>query len=722
MRGNSSHPFQFLAKSIRRNLAAADGQATQRRITSRILVALVLLLFLAGSVSPVRANEKLPQRYKDWLEKEVVYIIGKDDRGAFLKLTHDEERDKFIEQFWEIRNPSPGSPVNEYKDEHYRRIEYANTHFGIGADGWRTDRGRIYIQLGPPEQVAKWIWHGRIRPSELWFYSNKDNPSLPGFFYILFYQRDEVGDYRAYSPYLDGPTKLVRGADTNAQAYWILQAASRELARASLTLLTDEPVDTDQFTTSLSSDALLTRIRNLPNDRFTKEKLARGRQLREVIEVRLKVNPEAMEVLWVPLQDPEGETFVHYALSLPKKLEELTTEDKENKQHQLAAEVTVQVRTTDGRQLFQQNMSQLFTFAADRFEALRQSPVAYEDRLPLPPGSYDLGFVFHDALHQSYYLARQTITVPPPPNSLQLGPLVPYEDAFQSQPGQPDAPFELFNIRFVPSTRREFSQGENLSVLFQMYLPLSGSYPVPGGKLRVDYTLGSLGNAAQRQTLNQEIEAKQFDAHGALLHGKRFPLSDLPPGNYRLVVTLTDPQINLSSSQSLSFRVVPAMLHPKSVTLLNPTFQQDRQAGWLHYRRGVCLAAQGQTAQAIELFQAALAKNPNLEAARSRLAELFYRQQSYNAVVALLRPSGITKQTGQDTALLFLSSLERTGQLKKAIEVGEQTLAVLGPTENLYEQLAAVYERNGQPEQARQARQEVIRLRQSQTQRKSENR
>ena len=692
--------------------------------STRAVCLLVVLLLAAGAIAWASEKDKLPPRYRDWLDKDVVYIISDDEKKTFLRLTRDEDRDKFIEQFWDARNPSPGSPLNPYKEEHYRRIEYANAHFslGSGTDGWRTDRGRIYVQLGPPAQTMKWIWHGRVRPAELWFYSSKDNPSLPGFFYVLFYQRDEVGDYRLYSPYLDGPTKLVRGADTNPQAYQLLRNVSLELARASLTLLTDEPVDTDQFTTSLASDALLTRIRNLPNDRFTKEKLVRGRQLKEVVQAKLKVNPEAMEVLWAPLQGPNGETFVHYAVSLPKKLEELATEDKENKQYQLAAEVTVQVRTPDGRQLFQQNMSQLFTFVADQFETLRQSPVSYEDRLPLPSGSYDVGFVFHDPLHQNYYLARQTITVPPPPTALQLGPLVPYDDAYQSQPGQPDAPFELFNMRFVPTARREFGQGENLSVFFQMYLPNAGSNPGPEGKLRLEYTLGSLANAAQRQTLSQEIEVKQFDAHGALLHGKHFLLRDLLPGNYRLVVTVTDPQTNRSSSQTLSFRVVPATLRAKSVTLLNPKFQQDRQTGWLDYRRGVCLAAQNQTAQAIDQFQAALAKNPNLEAARSRLAELFYRQQRYNDVVALLGPSGITKQTDQDTALIFLSSLERTGELKKAIQVGEQTLAVLGPTENLYEQLASVYERNGQAERARQARQEATRLRERQKQTKSENR
>jgi GWxTD domain-containing protein len=92
--------------------------------------------------------------YEKWALEDVVYIISDEERTAFNRLTTDEEREKFVEQFWLRRDPTPSTPENEFKEEHYRRIAYANNHFGIpGLAGWRTDRGRIYIQYGPPDEI-----------------------------------------------------------------------------------------------------------------------------------------------------------------------------------------------------------------------------------------------------------------------------------------------------------------------------------------------------------------------------------------------------------------------------------------------------------------------------------------------------------------------------------------------------------------------------------------
>src|SRR5712692_687380 len=82
-----------------------------------IAAALVLVLFLGVGAALAKEKDKLPTRYRDWLEKDVVYIISKEEKDAFLRLTRDEDRDRFMEEFWEIRNPTPGSPVNEFKEE-----------------------------------------------------------------------------------------------------------------------------------------------------------------------------------------------------------------------------------------------------------------------------------------------------------------------------------------------------------------------------------------------------------------------------------------------------------------------------------------------------------------------------------------------------------------------------------------------------------------------------
>jgi GWxTD domain-containing protein len=97
--------------------------------------------------------KELGDTYKKWLDQDVRWIITDQEREAFLQLSNDEERDQFIEQFWLRRDPTPDTPENEYKEEHYRRIAYANEHFASGVPGWRTDRGRIYIMYGPPDEI-----------------------------------------------------------------------------------------------------------------------------------------------------------------------------------------------------------------------------------------------------------------------------------------------------------------------------------------------------------------------------------------------------------------------------------------------------------------------------------------------------------------------------------------------------------------------------------------
>lgn len=130
-------------------------------------VALVLLL-VAGSIPAALAQDKekkqkdpnerkkkeeLKSVYKRWMDEDVNYIITDEERKAFKALKTDEERDQFIEQFWLRRDPDPDTPENEYKDQYFERIQYANEHYTSGIAGWRTDRGRIYITFGKPDEI-----------------------------------------------------------------------------------------------------------------------------------------------------------------------------------------------------------------------------------------------------------------------------------------------------------------------------------------------------------------------------------------------------------------------------------------------------------------------------------------------------------------------------------------------------------------------------------------
>ncbi len=98
-------------------------------------------------------NKEVSAVYKKWLDEDVRYIITDEERAAFKQLSNDEERDNFIEAFWARRDPTPDTVENEFKEEHYARIAYANEHFAAGIPGWKTDRGRIYIMYGKPDEI-----------------------------------------------------------------------------------------------------------------------------------------------------------------------------------------------------------------------------------------------------------------------------------------------------------------------------------------------------------------------------------------------------------------------------------------------------------------------------------------------------------------------------------------------------------------------------------------
>jgi len=194
-----------LVKRIRRLLypKGANGVWTPL-VAGAVLIATAAVALAAWPPEPPQQTSAAAQRpmsrsesspYERWLNQEVVYIIGDEERTAFQKLTTDEQRDKFIEQFWERRNPNPGSPENLFKEVHYRRITYANEHFATSRPGWQTDRGHMYIVYGPPDEIESHAKEELSRyPREIWTYRHLqgigDNVS------VTFVDSTGTGDYR----------------------------------------------------------------------------------------------------------------------------------------------------------------------------------------------------------------------------------------------------------------------------------------------------------------------------------------------------------------------------------------------------------------------------------------------------------------------------------------------------------------------------------------------
>lgn len=164
-----------------------------------ILIASAAIALGAWHSSPQSAlamqSQPSANPYSKWLNEDVVYIITGQERTAFEKLTTDEERNKFIEQFWARRDPTPGTPENQFKEEHYRRRAYANRHFASSEPGWKTDRGHMYIIYGPPDEIEV---HPKTaqRPYrvEIWLYRYVEGVGDNASF--TFIDRTGRGDYQ----------------------------------------------------------------------------------------------------------------------------------------------------------------------------------------------------------------------------------------------------------------------------------------------------------------------------------------------------------------------------------------------------------------------------------------------------------------------------------------------------------------------------------------------
>jgi len=206
----------------------------------------LILLILCLSVSYGEARSEkgdLPERFRKWLMEEVIYIIGPREKEVFSKLVNDRDRDLFIEAFWKHRDPTPGTPENEFKTEHYRRIAHVNHFFGRTAPkpGWRTDRGRMYIILGEPNDIQRFEGRSQVYNSEVWFYQGKSELGLPPGFHLVFFQEGRVGEYRLYSPAQDGPQALMPSYIGDPADYYSAYERLREiepgLAMVSLSLI-----------------------------------------------------------------------------------------------------------------------------------------------------------------------------------------------------------------------------------------------------------------------------------------------------------------------------------------------------------------------------------------------------------------------------------------------------------------------------------------------------
>jgi GWxTD domain-containing protein len=671
------------------------------RFNPRQLCLFVFLLSLS-SVLPARNSVKdLPARYRTWVTDEVNYIINNEERDSFLSLNSDLERDKFIERFWEVRNPTPGVPANAYKDEIYRRIEYAKTYLG----GVHTDMGRTYITLGEPKQRSKYYGQSDVRPMEIWFYQNT-NPALPPYFYVLFFDRDSNGSMRYYSPYMDGPGKLATSVLTvndNKHAFQAIdRALGREVARTTLSLIPGEPVDLQNGSASLASDVLLGTIKNLANHPLTKDELNLKRAAESVTH-RIVLGDEYLDVITTQLRDAQVNFNLHYVLRMRKPADfSIAQVDDKFFYH---VQVSAKVYSAENKLIFQQEREISHYLDPEEKARITRSVFGYEDWLALAPGKYRIDFVLANQVTKTAYRATREVTIPNPPASVRLSEVIAFSNAEGVGPAKPFLPFTVGGIKFTPLTgdALTFAPGQNVNIFYQLWEPPATSGSLNGKTLSVDYAYGRLGASGDARNVHETVAQDQFDPFGSMLTGKKISLSpEAGAGNYRLLVSVAAPGNPQKVYSSLNFRVVGAPAVPPIYDIYDPELEERVSKGTPEFDRALCYLAQNDKDSALRWFKAALARNPANEIARSRLAELYYARQDYAEVAALFGRTPITQETDEQAILRGADSMAKTGSLNHAISLLENAITLRKTSGPLYLALANYYRDEGNTEKASQ--------------------
>ena len=701
-------------KHLREHMKARPrGIIATRNLINVFLILLAGLQSLSSATATFggQAKQKPVGQYKEWLERDVLYLITRQERDAFQRLASDEARDKFIERFWEIHNPTPGTPASQYKEEHYKRLAYALEHFGkeSGNQGWRTDMGRTYIVLGPPSQKRNYHDSQSIRPMEVWFYSNSE-PALPPFFYIAFYREDNFSEYKFYSPYFDGPEKLVttRG-NTRLQAWQTIDHdGGRELARIALSLMPDEPVDTQNATSSMQSDMMLSVLRDLANSPLTIRAL-NLRQAAAGVSASLISTSEVLGLLAIPVRDSVGLTRADYLLRFTRP-EDFSIAQLPGNKFYFQIAVRAQVFSSDNRLLFTQERTYTKNLSKEQVDRVADRVFGFGGSLPLPPGAYHVEFQLTDQIKKVSYRAKQDVTVPPiPKKGFTVTGIVPFSGAKGIEGGAPgNVPFSFGGVKFDPMLKQEtsFTAGSQINFFYQIWAaPNSWPAEAADQKLKISYAYGRPGARQDSQTIDDDVSKSQFDANGSLVNGKEITVGEWASGNYRLVMTLADPGTEEKAYATMNFRVLPSPgLHrPWGIDDRKETTEEAAN-GVLDYERGQCYLAQGQVEQAIGLFLQVLQKNPNYQQAITALVDAEYSRQGYGEVVKHSQALQLTELTEERTILRMAESLDKTGATKKAIELLEAALALKPASGALNITLSEYYQRSGDAKRSEEHR------------------
>ena len=389
-----------------------------RPLQSTVTAALLLSAPLAAGAQDLFP---LSDEHKRWLEYDAVYIISDREKDAFERLQSEAEREAFITAFWSRRDPEPLTPENEFRTEHYRRIEYANTRLGgeTAMPGWLTDRGRIYIQLGEPEERETFASVPGLYQTELWFYLARQEQMLPPI-YVLFFREYNAGPFIQFNHVIHQPEELLPAQsfpidDSRREAYILLQEISPQLAHASITMRADRGVMASLVQPEmeiLQTQTVMSDINRAPYRLLDTNWVAGAEAGRGLVESEYLFNfvPSAGLARVLPGSEPDS-FFVHYAIEIEPQHFTLAREE-DGTDYFTRFEVTGEVTTPDGDVVHDFVVTPFLRLTESQLQNVGARPFTYRGMFPLIPGNFRFRVIFKNDARTEYTVFEDELRVP----------------------------------------------------------------------------------------------------------------------------------------------------------------------------------------------------------------------------------------------------------------------------------------------------------------------
>jgi GWxTD domain-containing protein len=505
------------------------------------------------SEKPRNVKPELKKAYKDWLDKDVAYIITDEERKAFKKLETDDERERFIEEFWRRRDPDPDTDENEFREEYYERIAYANEHFASGIPGWKTDRGRIYITWGKPDEIETHPSGGSYNresyegggstttyPFERWFY--RYLPGVGSGVEIEFVDPTGSGEYR-----------IARNPDEKDA---LLHVPGAGLTMAEQMGLSDK-------------GARISNLGGIGNPNYTREQDSPFSRLQTLVDLsrppQIKFNDLASAVNTPVIEDNplNFDVRVDFFRQSDERVITAFTIQTDNQ--------NLVFQDSGGLQQAQLNIFGKITHVSGRRAGIFEDPVitratpqelteakerksAYQKAVALQPGRYRVDVIVRDIASGATGVRHVGFEVPKyDPAKLSTSTLI-LAARLEGLGDQPAVGmFTIGNVKVIPNVSGAYHRGSPVGIYMQIY-----NAGIDQTTLRpsvdVDYALIKDG---------KEIFKQAEDWRGNSDSGQRLTLArlldsrNLNPGDYSIEVRVRDRVSGQSLVQTAKFTVLP---------------------------------------------------------------------------------------------------------------------------------------------------------------------